>query len=817
MFASWGSLMARWRWGVLAAVLAAVVCSGAWGAGVFGRLVEGGFGDPDSESARAAAAIEAGIGARGGDVLLVYAVPAGTVDDPGIGERVTDRLADLPPGEVLSVTSYWQSRAPQLVSADRTKAVAVLTLAGADDAAKADSYRKIRDHLGVEGLGLQAAGAVPFQLVTAELSAAELTKAELISLPIVLGLLLLIFGSLVAASLPVLVGGCAVVGALGVLHAIALGTEVNSFAVNVASMLGLGMAIDYGLFMVGRFREEQAAGRAVADAVSRTVATAGRTVVFSATLLTTALAGLLFFPQAFLRSLAYGGMAAVALAALTSLTLLPALLAVLGPRVDRLPFRLRRRTTAGPAEAAAWTRLAGFVMRRPAAVALPIVAVLALLAAPVAAVRFGEEDERVLPAANPARQAVETLKAEFPALGTGTIDVVLRGADGTAPAVAAGRTFAAAVERVPGIATVEVAGAGGDVLVLAAAPAGTDPYSTAAADTVEAVRALTPPAGTSLLVGGATARNLDSLDATVDRLPWMIGTMVGATVVLMFLAFGSVLLPVKAVVLSALSLTATFGILVWIFQEGHGADLLGVTPAPAAVGIVVLMAAVVFGLSTDYEVFLLSRMVEARARGATTTDAVTAGLVRTGRVITAAALLLIVVTGAFALSSLTTMRYIGVGMIIALVLDATVVRMLLVPAILRLLGDWSWWAPAGLRRLQERAGLSEVEAADAAPPRAAGIGAPSDVAAADPGAALSAGAAAAPLSGAAVAPPSGAALLDGMEEGTDPAFDPRVEGAAGQAHPEDGQGNGGRPAERPAHPPIGDRRSTPRHPSNHLP
>ncbi len=798
--------MSRRRWGVLATVLAAVVTSGMWGAGVFGRLVEGGYGDPGSESAKAAAAIEQGLGARGGDVVLVYGLPAGTVDDPGVGERVNDRLGALPPREVLSVTSYWQSHAPQLVSADRTKAVATLVLAGADDAAKVDAYREIRDDLTVEGMELQVTGAVPFQDVTTELSAGELTKAEFVSLPIVLGLLLLIFGSLVAASLPVLVGGCAVVGALGVLHAIALATEVNPFAVNVASMLGLGMAIDYGLFMVGRFREEQAAGRAVADAVSRTVATAGRTVAFSATLLTTALAGLLFFPQAFLRSLAYGGMAAVALAALTSLTLLPALLAVLGPRVDRLPVRLRRRPVTGPPpESAAWTRLAGVVMRRPAAVALPIIAVLALLAAPVAAVRFGEEDERVLPAAHPARQAAETLKAEFPALGAGTIDVVLRGADGTAPPPAAGQDFAAAVARVPGIATVQVAGAGGDVLVLAAAPADTDPYSPAAAGTVEAVRALTPPAGTSLLVGGATAHNLDSLDATVDRLPWMIGTMVGATVVLMFLAFGSVLLPVKAVVLSALSLTATFGVLVWIFQEGHGADLLGVTPAPAAVGIVVLMAAVVFGLSTDYEVFLLSRMVEARARGAATTEAVTAGLVRTGRVITAAALLLIVVTGAFALSSLTTMRYIGVGMIIALVLDATVVRMLLVPAVLRLLGDWAWWAPAGLRRLQQRAGLSEIEAAEPGPAPVAGSGGPGRAGAADVGPA--------PATATAVAPTSGAALLDGGDVGPDPAFDPRAEGA-GRARRDGGPADGGHAADRPGQPP-GDRRSTPRHPADH--
>jgi RND superfamily putative drug exporter len=349
------------------------------------------------------------------------------------------------------------------------------------------------------------------------------------------------------------------------------------------------------------------------------------------------------------------------------------------------------------------------VLRRPVLVALPILAVLLVLAAPILGVRFGDNDERILPAGNPARQAIETLKADFPALSSAGIQVVLRGTQGDAPAAPAGTTFAAEVEKIPGIAAVAPAGSGGDVLLYTATLTGTDPFSTAARDAVAALRALPAPAGTEVLVGGTTAGNVDSLAATAEQLPLMVSLLVGATLVLMFLAFGSILLPVKAVLLSALSLCATFGVLVWIFQDGHGAGLLQVTPAPPEAGIVVLMAAVVFGLSTDYEVFLLSRMVEARTRGASTAEAVTTGLARTGRVISAAAILLIVVTGAFALSSVTTMRFIGVGMIVALVLDATVVRMLLVPAVLKLMGDAAWWAPGPLRRLQERAGLAEYE------------------------------------------------------------------------------------------------------------
>jgi uncharacterized membrane protein YdfJ with MMPL/SSD domain len=713
VFAAWGSWVARFRWPVLAVAIAAVIGAGVWGAGVFGQLSEAGYIDPGSESTRAAEVVQSALGAQGGDVVVIYAPASGTVDDAVLEQRVENRLTALPRAAVTGRTSYWADRAPRYAAADRSSAVAVLTLAGADDAAKLEAFRAIKDRLDVEGARTLVAGGAAFADATSTRSTRDLAVAEVVSLPVVLVLLLFVFGSLVAAALPVLVGGATVLGALGVLPAIALHHNVNSFAVNVASLLGLGMAIDYGLFAVSRFREEQGSGRTPVEAVRRTVATAGRTVAFSATLLMIALAGLLLFPQGFLKSLAYGGLAAVALAAALSLTLLPALLAILGPRVDRLPVRLRRRT--GRPAGAGWARLAGQVLRRPVVVAVPLLAFLLVLAAPIRGVQFGETDERALPAGDPARQAIEALEADFPAFGSAGIQVVLHGTGGAAPDAAAVRTFRAAVQKVPGVAAVNPAGAGRDVRVLAASLTDRDPFSATALDAVRDIRALPAPPGTEVLVGGTTARNVDSLDATADRLPLMIAVLVGATLVLMFLAFGSVLLPIKAVLLSALSLCATFGALIWIFQDGHGAGVLGVTPAPPEIGIVVLMAAVVFGLSTDYEVFLLSRMVEARTRGASTVEAVTTGLARTGRVISAAALLLIVVTGAFALSSVTTMRFVGVGMIIALVLDATVVRMLLVPALIGLLGDAAWWAPGSLRRLTQRAGLSEYAGEEPSP------------------------------------------------------------------------------------------------------
>jgi uncharacterized membrane protein YdfJ with MMPL/SSD domain len=707
VFAAWGSWVARFRRPVLIVALAAVIGAGLCGMGVFGQLTEGGYNDPGSESTRAASVIETAVGAQSGDVVVIYTPSGGAgIDDPVLQQRVENRLTALPADAVPAWTSYWQERATQYTSADRTSAVAVLELAGDGDAAKLESFREIKDRLDVEGAVTRVAGAAPLADASSARSTKDLGTAEAVSLPIVLILLLLIFGSLVAAALPVVIGGCAVLGSLGVLHLIASHTDVNSFAVNVASLLGLGMAIDYGLFMVGRFREEQGFGRSPADAVRRTVATAGRTVLFSATLLMIALAGLLLFPQGFLKSLAYGGLAAVALAALLSLTLLPAILAVLGHRVDKIPVRFPKRRKVRPA-GRAWATLADIVLRRPILAVIPLVAGLLLLAAPIHGVHFGENDERVLPASEPARQAFETLKADFPALSTVGIPVVLQGSGGKAPTATVGRAFAAQIAEVPGIAGVGATGSGRDVLLLAATLQSQDPFTAQARDAVRGIRALPPPPGVAVLVGGTTAVNVDSLDATKGRLPLMVALLVGATLLLMFLAFGSILLPIKAVLVSALSLTATFGSLVWIFQQGHGSRLLQVTPAPLEVGIVVLMAAVVFGLSTDYEVFLLSRMVEARTRGASTAEAVTTGLARTGRVISAAAVLLIVVTGAFALSAVTTMRFVGVGMIIALLLDATIVRMLLVPALLGLLGDAAWWAPGPLRRLQERAGLAE--------------------------------------------------------------------------------------------------------------
>jgi len=713
VFASWGYFVHRRRRWVLALVVLGALGCGLFGLGLFDRLAQGGFEDPASQSAHAARVVEQNFGRTGGDVLAVYTAPAGKrIDDPAIAERIRARLADLPKDKVATVTSLWTTGAPQLIDRSGTRGLAVITLVGENDSAVLDSYADVKQDLAVEGTEVAFAGSAPVGTEINQRTADDLSRAESVSMPVVLVLLLFIFAGLVAASLPLLVGVLTIFGSLGVLRVLSLVVPVNSFAVNVVTLIGLGLAIDYGLFTVSRFREELAAGRTTAEAISRTVATAGRTVLFSATLLAVAMSGLLLFPQNFLKSLGYGGMAAVAMAALIALTVLPAVLAMLGPRIDALsvPGRGRRRVGAAQLDGF-WGRTASKVMRRPAWVAVPILLIFAALTIPFGSAKFGDVSERALPSDSPARTATEMVHTAFPALTAEKATLVITGASKQQL-----ETIAGDASSVRGAGRAQPESANAAVAVLSVPLGDNGNGAPSRDDVVRSLRALDPPTGTTLLVGGKTAGSMDSLAALTATLPWMGLLLVAATFLLMFLAFGSVVLPLKAVVMSALGLGSTLGFLTLIFSDGYGAGIVGITPGPMEAGVVVLMAAIVFGLSTDYETFLLSRMVEARAHGASTRGAVRAGTAQTGGVISAAALLLVVVTGAFAFSDVATMRFLGLGLIFALALDATVVRMLLVPAVIALLGDVTWWAPRWLLRLQEKAGLSEHEPVDHEPP-----------------------------------------------------------------------------------------------------
>ncbi|MFF0354778.1 MULTISPECIES: MMPL family transporter [unclassified Nocardia] len=669
---------------VLAVVVVFIGLCAAFGADVTQRLSAGGFADQGSESALVDRVVTARFGPQSPNVIALYTAPDGrTVDE--IGPQVTAALDRIDPALLARPTqSYWQAAAPMrnfLVSPDRRHAVAVVFAAG-DDTARIAAFPAIADALRVPGVDTRLSGYSALNSEIVARSQRDLVVAESISLPLTLLILVLVFGGLLAGALPVLVGALAVAGSLGVIRLLTETTEVTTFAVNIASLLGLGMAIDYGLFLVNRFREEYAESRDVPAAIARTYATAGRTVALSALLLMCAFAGTFVFPQAVLRSLGIGSIAAVAMAAGLSLTVLPALLALFGTRIGRA--RPTTRTEHF------WTRVVDAVLRRPGVVTVVVGAILLALAAPLTGIRLGDIDHRALPPDSEMRRTVDELTATFPAAASGAT-VLLRGIDGP-PQSAAVATVLDEVDAVPGVGDVVQVGRADDVVVLHAFLTAAD-RSVDATAAVHALRALEPPAGTTLAVGGDTAATVDTVASTVGRMPLMIAVMVLATMVLLTVAFRSIMLPLKAVAMAFLSLAATFGVLTMIFYHGHLAGPLGITAGPIPAGMLVLIIAVVFGLSTDYEVFLLSRMAEAHRAGADTATAVRVGTVKTARVITAAAVLLVLVTGAFALSPLTPMRFLGLGMIIALVLDATLVRMLLVPALVQLMGPANWWLP----------------------------------------------------------------------------------------------------------------------------
>ena len=536
---------------------------------------------------------------------------------------------------------------------------------------------------------------------------ADIAKAEGFSMPVLLILLLVIFGSLAAASLPVAIGGVAILGSFTVLRLLTMATTVSIYSVNITTILGLGLGIDYGLFMVTRFREELHRQPTVEQAVARTVATAGRTVAVSGVTVAVALTSLMLFPEDFLRSMGYGGVATVAVDVLAALVVLPALLAVLGHRVNALRIRRSVRRPPRDESSGAWYRLARSVMRRPLVYVTVITIALLALGAPFLRISWGGTDARTLPAASTVRQVSQTLDSQFPVNSTDPIEALITGPGASAGGSAALASYLHRIDAIPGVTGTQVTGSKGATVRVDVGytPA---PVSSAARHIVTQIRALAPPAGATVLVGGTTAGLVDELASLGSVLPWMALLVCVSTFVLLFLAFGSVVLPLKAIVMNVLSLGATFGVVVWIFQWGHLSGLLRFTPTGSIDPTMpILMAAIIFGLSMDYEVFLLSRIRERYDQTGDNTVAVAAGLQRTGGVITSLALLLIIVVGAFSASGITFIKLMGVGMIVALLVDASVVRVLLVPATMRLLGRANWWAPRPLRRLYARYGFKE--------------------------------------------------------------------------------------------------------------
>ncbi|MBB4979348.1 MULTISPECIES: MMPL family transporter [Streptomyces] len=680
------------------------------GGGVADRMGSGGWEDPAAESTYATKALEKQFPGSQPNVLLL--VDAGTtgVDSPAVAaeaRKLAERLGAEP--GVEGVGSYWSTGSPALRSEDGHQAVIAARIPGDEKDAAAVLDRIAPAYRGTHGpvevsLGGGLAVRHEMQTVIQE----DLLRAELIALPVTLVLLVMVFGSAVAALLPLGVGIVAILGTNAVLRGLTEFTDVSVFAQNLTTALGLGLAIDYALFVVRRYREELAAGADTHTAVRTTLRTAGRTVLFSALTVAVSLAAMLVFPQYFLRSFAYAGIAVVLLAATAALTLLPAALVLLGDRVNALDLRrLLRRGKAPREEGAGWARAAGLVMRRAPVFAVVTTAGLVLLGLPFLSVKFGTADDRQLPVTASSRVVQDQLRDGFPGNPGGGITVL---AEGTAtPAQYAGyRDRIAALDgvvRAEGPVTT-----GGGTAYFTVVPEG-ETVGAGAQRVVGELRTAEAPFATS--VTGPAAVLVDSKHAIADRLPWAAGIIVLVTLLLVFLLTGSVVVPVQAVLLNALSLTAMFGAVVWVFQEGHLAGLLGFTSTgDIETTLPVLMFCVAFGLSMDYGVFLLSRIKEEYDATGDHEHSVRFGLRHTGGLITAAAVILAVVMVAIGTSRVTNTKMLGLGVALAVLMDAMVVRSLLVPSVMKLTGRLTWWAPGPLRRFHDRFGISENDEKD---------------------------------------------------------------------------------------------------------
>ena len=699
---------------VLAVFLVVVAAVAVLGFGAFAKLQAGGFDDPAAESTAAAELLEQRFGGESDLVFLVRA-DAGTVDEgpaAEAGAALSDRLAADP--DLSHVTSYWTTGAPSMKSVDGTQALVVANIAHGDSASITDKYSGDAGAVEVIVGGLAVAGDdIDGQV------GADLALAESIAVPVILVLLVVAFGSVVAALLPLVVGAIAIMGTFGELSVLGSATDVSIYAINLTTALGLGLGIDYALLMVSRYREELAAGRAVPDAVVRTVETAGRTILFSGLAVAAALTALLVFPLYFLRSFAYAGIGVVAIAVAGAIVALPALLAVLGTRVNAgsLPWLRRPRSAAAPF----WGRLAARAMRRPLLAGGAVVALLVAAALPLLSVEFGTPDDRVLPTSAASRQVGDAIRDGFASNDTTAIDVVTTGPVDPASLgeYASQISTLSAVDRVDSSAGTFVDGdlvdqspvnaafsAGGSERLAVVTSA--DAKSQTAKDLVGDVRGAADPEGVDALVGGASAALVDSLAAIGDRLPLAIAIVALATFVVLFLFTGSVVQPLRALFCNALTLGATLGIMVLVFQEGFGSSVLGFTPQPLDMSMLVLLFCIAFGLSMDYEVIVISRIKERHDAGATVEEATIHGLAHTGRIVTTAAALIAVSFFAFLVSEISFLQLFGLGAGLAILIDATLVRGVLVPASMRLLGEWSWYAPSGLRRVHTRIGLAEA-------------------------------------------------------------------------------------------------------------
>ena len=746
MFARWGRFVYRFRWATLVASGAVLGLSIA-GLLMGGTLTSGGPLTSNLESAKAGTLVskELAAGTTGSNFVLIFKSQTLSVSDPAFKDALGAALAPIESDpRITSIIDPYNAPNPRLAQAftskDGHEALVSIDLKSTGTQAHTD-YDALRAQVHSDTLAITGTGFVAINEAFNKTLETDLQRAETVTLPLTLILLVIIFGSIVAAGLPLGVGILTIVGGLAGTFYLNRFTDVSQYALNIVTLIGLGVSIDYSLFIVNRFRDELAQGASHEDAIATTMATAGRAITFSGLTVAVGLSAMLFYQGTFMASMGAAGAIVVGVAVLYGLTFLPALLSVMGPSVNRLRIPLPRRA---PSARGFWATLATWVMKRPLVVLLPTTGFLLLAGSPFLQLRMANGDVDMLPSRLEARQGYDQMVADFPGQDQTTFNVVVDYPDGSplttvrigdqydlVRRIAAipgvlhttsiydldpnfGRTeyeamYAGDPSTIPPTAQPLLAATVGKHIVLIQATTNSSATSDASRAIVKAIRADHGVGyGGRVLVGGQTAIDLDVVKFIIDRTPLAVGVVVVITFVLLFLLTGSIVLPIKAVLVNFLSIGASFGALVWIFQQGHLAGLLHFTPQSIDPSIPVILFSIVFGLSMDYEVLLVSRIQEEYVRTGDNTLAVAYGLERTGRLITGAAAIMVTVFMAFGLAEVVIIKAIGIGLALAAAIDATLVRALVVPAVMRLLGDYNWWAPHPLRWLYHRAGLGHV-------------------------------------------------------------------------------------------------------------
>ena len=697
MFEKLGNFVARRRKGVFILFILGILVSGGLGSQAFSRFDSGGYSDPASDSAKVAEYLEDTFDERNPSLVMAVHTKGGSVNDPEVVTSAKELESQIRnDSNTDKVISYWSSgNSPFLKSKDGTSGLMFVYFKTTDftETDKLGGQYQEKYDGAYKNLDVYVSGEAVFANAINGNIQEDLKVAEFISIPLTFLLLLLVFGALVASAMPLVIGVTAIIGTFFVMYLLTLFTDVSIFVLNLTTGLGLGLGIDYALLIVNRFREELAKGLSKESAIVNTMKTAGKTVFYSGLTVVVTLISLMFFPLNFLKSMGYAGASVVALAVFGALIPLPALLVMLGERVNK--GRVRRGALI-QREDGRWAQVARFVMRKPITVVAGSLAILFLFISPIGNAKFGQVDTDQLPATDRAYISSKFIAEQFPGEEGNPIEIVFPNGSSQTAEIS---DFTTRLSSIDGIARVGEPQVVGNAVRVEAVHL-MKPRTPAGQVLIEEIRSLPSPSG--MLVGGFAADYSDTQGAIADTLPIVLGWVVLIVLLLLFAFTGSLILPIKAVVLNFLSLAATIGVLWWVFGEGNLQSVVGdfILTGIIDTNMMVLVAIVAFGLSMDYEVFLLSRIKEEHDAGRSNTESVAIGLQKSARIITAAAFILAIVFAAFVTSGVTAIKLLGFGVAFAILLDATLIRALLVPALMRLFGERNWWAPKALKRFQ---------------------------------------------------------------------------------------------------------------------